>query len=83
MLVLLDIQIVATFFKMCFNVSPVKSDAEHPVLSEGRHKQLNILRPLPVLGQRSLQQGYGAHSGENSDYYEALNHDDDVKENKS
>ena len=45
-------------------VSPVESDAEHPVLSEGRHKQLNVLRPLPVLCQRSLQQGYGAHSGE-------------------
>ena len=53
-------------FKMCFNVSPVKSDAQHPVLSEGGDKQLNVLRPLPVLGQRPLQQGYGAHSGEST-----------------
>ena len=58
---------------MCFNVSPVKSDAEHPVLSEGRNKELNVLGPLPVFGQRSLQQGYGAHSGE-SYYYDPLNH---------
>ena len=41
--------------------SPVKSNAQHAILSEGRHEELNVFCSLPVLGQRTLQQRYRAH----------------------
>ena len=41
--------------------SPVKSNAQHAILSEGSHEELNVFCSLSVLGQRTLQQGYRAH----------------------
>ena len=40
---------------------PVKPDAEHPVGAEGGDEQVDVLGSLPVLGQRTLSEGDGAH----------------------